>query len=302
VATTFDIAKSGFAVRAAMPADAKACRMLLPAMAGDSPAVVAVDGKRGLVVGAAAIGRTQRPRPLIGPGAMIHVIPPCRRHGIGRALCETLVQLARRQGAQAVYAAQRVEAGGEEMRCWQALGFKECETVLEHELPLAQFAPRLAPLVARLRELGRIPADARIVPLYAADRVQVLQLHLDEMGGDRASLYQKLLGRGPGAYHPRYSRVLLVGERTAGCILAHRKSRYVAAVDANIVIPELRGDWANAWLKLEAAQGAMSLGVTHFHFTSFDQYEDTRAFSKKLGGAATRHWVLMMRALAEPGG
>jgi hypothetical protein len=135
------------------------------------------------------------------------------------------------------------------------------------------------------------------VPLYAADRAKVLQLHLDEMGGDRATLYQKLLGRGPGAFHQRYSRVLIVGNRVVGCILGHRKARHVAAVDAIIVKPEFRGVWANLWLKLEAAGGAQSVGITHFHFTSFDQYADTRAFTAKLGGVTTKRWALMIRPI-----
>jgi hypothetical protein len=171
------------------------------------------------------------------------------------------------------------------------------EKVEEHELPLDQFEPLLAPLVARLRQSGRIPAEARIVPLYSVDPGAVMQVHLDHMGGERGSLYQKLRGQGNGAFHPRYSRVLMLGERVAGCILAHRKSPTIAAVDATILIPEVRGGWANVWLKLEATQGALSLGITHFHFSSFDHYADTRRFTDRLGGVTTKIWALMFRDL-----
>jgi hypothetical protein len=71
----------------------------------------------------------------------------------------------------------------------------------------------------------------------------------------------------------------------------------VASVDANIVVPEFRNGWANLWLKLEATQGASSLGITHFHFTSFDHYEDTRSFTAKLGGVVTKTMFLMHRRL-----
>jgi len=297
LAVQFNIAASGFVVRPPRAVEAKACRMLLPMLATDAEWLMAAENAGGLVIGAAGVSHAQRTQPLVGPGAMVHVIEPCRGHGVGRALCEALVSLARSRGAKALYAAQRVEFDSDEMRCWQRLGFEVCETVEEHELPLAELAPRLAPLVESVRRLGHIPQDARIVPLHAADRAKVLQLHLDELGGDRATLYQKLLGRGAGAFHPRYSRVLLVGTRVAGCILAHRRSERVAAVDANIVIPEFRGGWANAWLKLEAAQGAMSLGVTHFHYTSFDAYADTRAFTARLGGVTTKRSALMYRRI-----
>jgi N-acetylglutamate synthase-like GNAT family acetyltransferase len=269
--------------------------MLMPSMPAECHAVVALDGTQGLVVGAAAITHSRRSQPVVGPGAMIHVIPPCRGHGIAAALCTSLVEIARNQRAQAIYSAQRVEFDSPEMAAWQRLGFEVCETVEEHELSLAQFTPRLSPLVEWLRSRGYIPADARIAPLYAANHAKVLQLHLDELGGDRASLYTRIRGQGPNAFHPRYSRVLTVGDRTVGCILAHRKSQHVAAVDANIIRPEYRNGWANAWLKLEATQGAMSLGITHFHFTSFDQYADTRTFAGKLGGVTTKKWALMYR-------
>jgi hypothetical protein len=70
------------------------------------------------------------------------------------------------------------------------------------------------------------------------------------------------------------------------------------AVDATILIPEVRGRWADAWLKLEATRGALALGITHFRFTTFDRYADTRRFTRQLGGAATARWALMYRPLS----
>ena len=63
--------------------------------------------------------------------------------------------------------------------------------------------------------------------------------------------------------------------------------------DAVIVAPDLRNDWANAWLKLEACRGAEAIGITHFHFASFDHYQDTRLFTSQLGGVTTRKQALM---------
>jgi GNAT superfamily N-acetyltransferase len=294
VSVEFDIAAGGFVVRPALPRDEKACRMLLPEVAGvEAHRFVALDAAHGLAIGAASPTYAQRAEPVPGPRQAVHLNPPCRGRGVGRALVQALVSLARSQGAGALYAAQRIEFDDDGMRAWQRLGFDVCETVEEHELPLAPVLARLAPLVDELRRRGAIPANARIVPLHAANRAHVLQLHLDELGGDRGPLYQRLLGHGAGAFHQRYSRVLLVNDRIVGCLLAHRKSEHVATLDANIVAPEFRGGWANAWLRLEAMQGAAALGIKHFHFTSFDKYGDTRAFTEKLGGLTTRRWALM---------
>jgi hypothetical protein len=217
---------------------------------------------------------------------------------VGTELLRRLAGGARAAGAKALYSAKRVELGSEEMRSWQRFEFTTCATVEEHVLPLAQFEPRLGPLVERMRGQGRIPAEAEIIPLYKADPIAVLQLHLAQMGGDRDDLAGRLHGIGAGAFHPRYSRVLLVGNKAKGCILAHRADKETAVVDADIVDPGLRGGWANVWLKLEATRGALRLGIKQFRFSTFDHYQDTRSFATKLGGATTRTTVLMMRPLA----
>jgi GNAT superfamily N-acetyltransferase len=297
MACEFDISSGGFVIRTAGPADAKAVRMLLPGLAAAAVRLVAVDCRQQLVIGAAAATRDFRRQPHAGPGVAVHVIEPCRRRGVGSRLLSELAAAVQASGATALYAAQRVDLASDDMRGWQALGFTACETVEHHLLPLAQFEPMLAPLVERLHERGRIPATAQIIPLYQADLPGVLQLHLENMGGDRGDLDRKLRGQGVGAFHPRYSRVLLVDGAIKGCILAHRGDKDTAVVDANMVDPSVRGGWANVWLKLEATRGALRLGIKNFEFTTFDHYNDTRSFTSKLGGVTTRTTVLMVRPL-----
>ena len=239
MATQFDIAGGKFSIRPAADADAKAVRMLVPELRDVAAAFVAVDHAHGLVIGAAAATRLARRQPLVGPGVAVHVIEPCRGQGIGTALVRQLGTAARRAGAAALYTARRALEGSDEMRGWMTLGFVPCETVREHMLPLDQFEPQLAPLLDRMRERGRIPPAARITPLYQANLPAVLQLHLDHLGGNRGELYRKLRGDGAGAFHPRYSRVLVVGDKTLGCILAHRYDEETAVVDADIVDPSL---------------------------------------------------------------
>jgi hypothetical protein len=211
-------------------------------------------------------------------------------------LLDHLARGAQDGGAKALYAAKRVELDGDEMRGWQWLGFAPIESVEEHVMPVDHVEARLGKLVERMRDQGKIPANARVVPLYQADLHAVLKLHLDQMGGDRDELFRKLRGQGQGAFLPRQSRVLLMDDRVVGCLLAHRASKETIVVDANIVEPGLRGGWANAWLKIEAFRGAPR-GTTEFRFTSFDHYTDTRSFNKKLGGTTTCTRVLMMRPL-----
>jgi N-acetylglutamate synthase-like GNAT family acetyltransferase len=293
----FSISRSGYLLRTVASQDERAFRMLLPKIRDVALAMVAVDHRHKMVVAGAALTRQPRLRPMVGPGVAVHVIEPCRRNGIAITMIDELARRARAAGAQALYGIQRVELDSREMREWQWLGFSACETVREHVLPLAEFEPRLGPVLDRLRDQRRIPSGAEIIPLYRADPDAVLELHLTNMGGNRNDLYRKLRNEIPGAFHPRYSRVLLIDGAVQGCILAHRGDRDTAVVDANILAPAVRGSWANVWLKLEATCGALSLGIKHFHFTTFDHYSDTRRFAGRFGGRTLRSKTLMYRIL-----
>jgi GNAT superfamily N-acetyltransferase len=285
-------------IRPALPEDAQAFRMLLPQTfhALDIRLIVEAD-RPARIVAAAGLTTAQRPTPLVGPGAALHVIKPYRHQGIGKELISRLANEARSRGALSLYAVHRVDTAGAEAREWSWLGFSPCETVEYHELPLDQFERRLAPLCERLGKQGKVPTSAQIVPLYESDLEAVTRLHLAQLGGDAASLIRRLCGEGADAFSARYSRVLLVDGLVMGFILAHRASRDVAHVDANVVEPSLRGSWANIWLKLEATRGAMSIGIKKFVFTTFDHYADTRRFTEKLQGTTVRTTVLMYRPI-----
>jgi GNAT superfamily N-acetyltransferase len=299
VTVDFDVPNNGFSIRLAEASDMQAVRMLTPEPHDPAAAFVALDGRHKLVVGAAVMTRSARRLPIVGPGITVHVIPPCRGHGIASGLVRCLEAAALASGHGALYAARRVVDGSDEMEAWQRLGFTSCGAVDEHLLPLEQFEPRIAPLVDRLRQQGKIPPSARILPLYRANAADVLHLHLECLGGDRDDLQRKLQGSVAGSFHPRYSRVLYVGNCVRGCILAHRADQHTAVVDADIVDPSLRGGWANAWLKLEATRGALRLGIKQFQFTTFDHYTDTRNFARKLGGRVIRTTLLLMRPIEE---
>ena len=218
---------------------------------------------------------------------------PIDAAALQRAILARLAERAADTGAEALYAANKVDLGSDEMQAWAALGFSPCEKVEHHELPLDQFEPQLAPLYERMRKRGKIPSSARIIPLYEADVDAVAKLHLAQLGGDQTTLMKKLRGDVPGSFTARYSRVLLINDRVVGFILGHRVEGDVVHVDANVLAPEVRGGWANVWLKLEATRGGLKWGIKKFVFTTFDHYADTRSFTERLQGVTMRTTVLM---------
>lgn len=285
---------SSYSTRIAHSNDAKAVRMLLSSATDVFEHVLVAESELPQrIVAAGALTRSRRPKPLKGPGVTLQVIEPYRRKGIGKTLLSQLAARAMQLGAEAIYATQKVDVNSEAMRAWAAFGFSPCETVEHHELPLDQFEPQLAPLYDRMRQKGKIPAAARIIPLFDANSSEVLRLHLATMGGDPMALSEKLRGEVNGSFMPRLSRVLIIDDQVAGFILAHRVSPEIAYVDANVVAPEVRGSWANVWLKLEATREAMRWGIKQFVFTSFDHYKDTRSFTDRMRGVTVRKSVLM---------
>jgi N-acetylglutamate synthase-like GNAT family acetyltransferase len=146
--------------------DARALRMLLPQLRGGAVYFVAIGDQDQQVIGAAAMTQSCRTQPHRGPGIAIEVIAPCRRQSIAAGLLAHLENAAREVfDARALYAATRVEEGSDAMQGWQWLGFEAIEKVEDHELPTARFESELGPLIERMRAKGRIPSDARIIPV-----------------------------------------------------------------------------------------------------------------------------------------
>jgi hypothetical protein len=197
-----------------------------------------------------------------------------------------------------MYVAQRVDLDDESFAAWQSLAFVVTETSTVHELALDAVEARLAPLMAWLQQREAAPADARLTPLYRATPERVVELHLRHLGGDPTDLRRRIRGGGPGAFHPRYSLALHVGEALIGCLLARRISADRAAIDAVIVAPEYRQGWANLWLKHAATRQAAALGIETFEFTTFDRYEDTRKFAQLVGGRVLSRKALLKRPLS----
>ena len=100
--------------------------MLLPHVVGagrEAAFTVAACGTPQRVVGAAALGRDVRRQTHEGWQIDLHVIPPFRRRGIGRALVDFVVAQAAARGAAALHSWDWVEPESDAARAWAALGF-----------------------------------------------------------------------------------------------------------------------------------------------------------------------------------
>ena len=264
--------------------------MLLPAavhFGSGVRAAVATDGD-GLIVGAAALSARPRADPVSGLRVALHVIPPRRGRGLGRALSEACADVARGAGAEALYAWGPVDpAAGEP---WRRLGFGHSCTVRESRVSLAAALNYLTPFYERVVAEGWIPPDARLVPLDRADAREVARLHVAQLGGELESLVRRISGNVPPPYHPAMSPVILVNGRVMAFSLALPLPGGIALAESTVVDPSLRGGWANLWLKIAGATESLRLGLHTLLYYTYDRHTDTRKLGRQVGGV-TRELV-----------
>jgi GNAT superfamily N-acetyltransferase len=294
-----------FELRPPTAVELRACRMLLPTATGADRRArlyVAACGTPRRVVGAAALGLDARRQTHEGWQVDLHVIPPFRRLGIGRALMDRLRIDATAHGAPALHAWEWVEPDSDAARAWAAFGFAPARRKREYEADIAAASSTLVPLYEQVRASGYIPSNARIVPLSDADRGAVADLHVEYLGGSRRLLMPLLTGAAPDAYHPKYSRIILLDGRVVGASLGRVLPDGVCEVDAHVLHPSVRMGWANLWLKMEAAERLLEDGVRTMRYFTLEQHTDTHRISRQAGCRLLRTRVQMRRVLEPTGG
>jgi GNAT superfamily N-acetyltransferase len=292
-------------IRPPAPAEKRACRMLLPRAteAGQRSRVfVALSGQPPRVVGAAAMGIDPQhagQRWLVD----VHVIPPFRRRGIGRALLRRLIDEAQTLGIASLRAWDWVALDSEDARAWAGLGLLRCQRRLDYQIDMKQALAMLSPLLERVRT--RIPAGARVIPLAEADLKAVIRLHEQYLGGNARVLLPLLDGTASNAYDRRLSSVLLLDGAVVGIALGRTFGDGSCEVDSRALHPVVRRRWPNVWLLHEGLRRGIDAGLRTMRYFTLDEHEDTRQLSERFGGeliaTSVRMGLELRRAEASPG-
>lgn len=281
----------GFHIRCAEERrDWRVLRMLLPDAVhhgcGCDAFVATDDDASRRVIGAIAIAPLMRLQPLRGPRVALHVAPPWRRRGVGRALAAMAARLSAARGAEALYAWNKVSPASDEAQAWRSIGFDQAIESSLTRIDATRTIDMLEPLVRRLRERGQIPADAMLVPLADANPDEVVELVTSFLAGagTEVEMKNRLTGNHPRPPETRLSRALLYRGRVAGVMIGTPVNKHVGLIEVNVVHPALRGGWANAWLKLEATRAGRDGGYDTFLYETHDQHADTIKLTRRLGG------------------
>jgi N-acetylglutamate synthase-like GNAT family acetyltransferase len=284
------LGQHAWTIRAAHRRDWRPVRMLLPRSVhmGCGCAVLVASEPGGRIIGAAALSPRTRTDPVAGSLCDVHVVPPWRKRGIGRAMIEQLARLVRSRGGEALYAWEPVRADGAHAAAWRALGFDQGSSLHRTWLDVASALAQLEPYEQRMRKRNWVPDDAAIVSLAEADATQVASLNVAHLGGTMSDLLRRLPGETPDAYDPDLSLVVTQGGAVRGCTLIRVIEPGVGVVEANTIDPSHRAGWANVMLRVQGARVALENGVKTVLFDTRDPHADTRRIAEKLGGETVK--------------
>lgn len=296
---------SSFIIRPPHGSERMAWRMLLTELSGPTqqPLVrVAVeDAPSGRIVGAAAMGLDPALRVQRGLPFDMHVIPPCRRQGLGRRLVETLAEEAVSHHVEAAFSWPWFAYDeGNEAFCigvWRRLGFEPWQREFTYEVDVQRAIEGVEPLYRRIRDRGRIPPDAQVVPLRDAPTDDVVDLHVRQLGGRPAAVRALIDGTDARSVDPDISLVALRGDKVVGLSLT--RINYDAGradFDSLAIDPAERGRWVLPWLRYQGFALGWSKGIHTARYFALEQHTDTRAAGERMGAILLRTRVRLRRS------
>jgi GNAT superfamily N-acetyltransferase len=287
-------------IRGASPTERPLARALLPeafAEALEPEVLLAAQGRPARVLGAAAVVTAAVRGRLIARVAM-RVVQPERRRGVGSALLERAMARARAHGARAIETWTEVESGGAAAAFCERLGLGPGRTLERYEATGDQLERHLSGLVRRLRERGRIPAEALVAPLSAGDVEAVARLVTDQIGGRVGAVRKRLEAlAGDARERSGLSMVARRGPDLAGALLVDLEGEDVAVVRSRVVAPGQRGGWVNAVLLAAALRRGVAKGLRRMAFVAATENADTIKLARRAGARVVSARCVFARAL-----
>ncbi len=243
---------------------------------------LAENGETKKSVGGGAIWFTPNRRFPETATCIVQIAESHRRSGIGRALLENLVRVAREVGVKQLRSSP-LEEKSPGFQFALACGFKASPPTIIYEASIDDCARVTQPIYERLRKRGKIPDGAQVLPLSEAPREDVCRLVLDNLGFSSEHVAQRLRGTEHG-FSQTISRVALIEGKLVGAILiTYQKA--LASVDATAVLRQHRHTWVNAALKYSLVEELIARDVKMIRFSANSaDHPDTANMAARPGG------------------
>lgn len=260
--------------------------------------LVALDANRQLI-GAAAIAWAAAGDPPALPVA-VHVLPPWRRRGVGRALVNAAASMVEAD-ARAITPWTKPDESSDAAKFCIATEFTLHHRVFHFTAVAAEVEAALARYREKLDRAGWIPNTACIVPLPEAPAPAVAHLVCRQFGSSEAAILSRILGRSDPTFDQRLSVVLLLDGVVVGAQMVSRGADGVPEVEANVVSPTLRRGWANLLLTHEGTRLSVACGTQRFRFSCDERVIDTLNIARRSGAELARTELAMIRPVPSAG-
>jgi GNAT superfamily N-acetyltransferase len=269
---------------------------LLPEARG-FPAELLIARRDGALAGAAAVAWQSWAKPGGFP-VRVHILPDHRRQGVGRALVEAAKALTDGETI-GLWSLDPIDLDSDTAAFAHACGFQAARRQQFFQARTSAIGERLHPMMARLRQTGRIPPGARVVPLAEAPLAEVGWLVSAEFGGGPFRALNTLAGRtaNTGVSTGDKSQVVIHDGKVVAVLLA-RMDYGVGVVDGRVTAPGWRGDWPGALALDQVLRRAEAEGVAEFRFHCDDDVRDTLAVARKAGARQVATKALFYYALS----
>ena len=278
--------------RSMEPRDTRAVRALLPELvmrSGSTRFVVLVPNSSPQIIGAAAYcEEILQSRPPSLPFTMT-VAAPFRRRGFGRMLMQaTMDDAYERRGVAALCNWFGIERGNPLTETAGRLGFERRPKLSHYNADIRVYMDLLTMTLSRMQTHGRIPKDARVIPLSQAPIGEIIELHTRYLGGREARLERRLRGKGVRPFDPELSRIAMLGDAVAGFVLVRINHEGKVVIDARVISPHYRKKWVNPLMLVASGYAAEKRGLSMVRFAGATEHVDTHRMGTRFGNPAIR--------------
>ena len=278
--------------RSMEPRDTRAVRALLPELvmrSSNRRVMVLVPNGSPQIIGAAAFSEEIiQTRPPCVPFTMT-IAAPFRGRGFGRLLLHAVSdEVYQSLGVRALMNWFAIERGSPLADLATQFGFTKRPQLSHYNADIRVYLDLLSMTLTKMRSHGRIPVNAKVIPLSQAPIGEIIEYHLRFLGGHTARLERRLQGKGLRSFDPDLSRVAMFGGAIAGFVLARINYEGKAVIDARVIPPRYRKKWVNPLMLVDSAYAAEKRGLSVVRFAGATEHVDTHRMGTRLGGSAVR--------------
>jgi ribosomal protein S18 acetylase RimI-like enzyme len=250
---------------------------------------VAVDPRRGLIVGAGTFVPEAVDSERPGCAVAVTVVPSYRRRGLGRQLVRAVARDAASWNIPFLHSAESVDEGSPLAAFYGASGFARHHLIRTFESTTQSVVDYLVPTCKRTAAKGRVPADAQLWPLLALPEERLVSFWARIFCGSIRRAQLLIRKSRSDSITAAASQGLTVNDRAVGLALWEpTESARTYVLSGWAVEPRYRGGWAPIHLLSAAMQQMAAMGGRVVRYECNETVRKTLNMAASTGGQLLR--------------